>query len=133
MTVQEPFRVPRTVLPTNVQYFVPRVMEIRIEPWERFGIFNDTAAAICAAVADRRCFTFSTLAAVAVGITDDADPLGGSVVAIVVVAASVVVAANVVVAASVVVVAKVVVVATVVVVVGNALKNGTATAILLLS
>ena len=132
MTVQEPFRVPRTVLPTNVQYFVPRVMEIRIEPWERFGIFNDTAAAICAAVTDRRCFTFNTLASVAVGITDDVEPLGGNVVAIVVVTAIVVVAANVVVAASV-VVAKVVVVATVVVVVGKALKNGTATAILLLS
>ncbi len=122
VTVQVPFRVPRTVLPTNVQYFVPRVMEIRMEPWERFGIFNDTAAAICAAVTDRRCFTFNTLASVAVGITDDAELLGGSVVA-----------ANVVVAASVVVIAKVVVVATVVVVVGKALKNGTATAILLLS
>ena len=53
MTVQVPLRIPRTVLPTNLQYLVPRVMEIRIEPCERFGIFSDTVAAILAAVALR--------------------------------------------------------------------------------
>ena len=53
VTVQVPLRIPRTVLPTNLQYLVPRVMEIRIEPCERFGIFSDTVAAILAAVALR--------------------------------------------------------------------------------
>ncbi len=53
VTVQVPLRIPRTVLPTNLQYFVPRVMEMRIEPCERFGIFSDTVAAILAAVALR--------------------------------------------------------------------------------
>jgi hypothetical protein len=53
VTVQVPLRIPRTVLPTNLQYLVPRVMEMRIEPCERFGIFSDTVAAILAAVALR--------------------------------------------------------------------------------
>lgn len=53
VTVHVPLRIPRTVLPTNVQYFVPRVMEIRMEPCERFGIFSETVAAIFAAVALR--------------------------------------------------------------------------------
>lgn len=53
VTVQVPLRIPRTVLPTNLQYLVPRVMEMRIEPCERFGILNDTVAAILAAVALR--------------------------------------------------------------------------------
>jgi hypothetical protein len=51
--VQVPFLMPRTVLPTNVQYLVPRVMEMRIVPLERFGILSDTAEAIFAAVTDR--------------------------------------------------------------------------------
>ena len=63
--VQVPFRIPRTVLPTNLQYSVPRVMEMRIEPCERFGIFSDTAAAIFAAVKERRRFTFNTFDALA--------------------------------------------------------------------
>jgi hypothetical protein len=42
--------MPRTVLPTNLQYFVPRVIEIRMDPCDRLGIFIDTAAAIFAAV-----------------------------------------------------------------------------------
>lgn len=149
---------------------------MRMDPCERFGIFNDTAAAIFAAVSDRSRFTFNTLVALAlvrpvstpigldvdvtgvvaisstvvvgaivedgvvlatVETTDDDELLGGSVVVVVaasvVVAATVVVAARVVVAAIVVVASTVVVVASVVVVVGNALKNGTATATLLLS
>ena len=53
VTVHVPLRIPRTVLPTNLQYFVPRVMEMRMEPCERFGIFNETVAAIFAAVALR--------------------------------------------------------------------------------
>lgn len=112
-------------------------------PCERFGIFNETAAAIFAAVSDRSRFTFNTLVALAL-VRPVSTPTGldvdvTGVVAIVVVAASVVVAATVVVAARVVVAAivvvasTVVVVASVVVVVGNALKNGTATATLLLS
>lgn len=32
VTVHVPARIPRTVLPTNLQYFVPRVIEMRIEP-----------------------------------------------------------------------------------------------------
>lgn len=65
MTVQVPLRIPRTVLPTNVQYFVPRVMEMRMVPCERFGIFNDTTAAIFAAVIDRFRETFTTLVVLA--------------------------------------------------------------------
>ena len=53
MTVQVPVRIPRTVLPANEQYLVPRVMEIRMEPCERFGIFSETVAAIFAADALR--------------------------------------------------------------------------------
>ena len=141
VTVQVPLRIPRTVLPTKVQYFVPRVMEMRMVPCERFGIFNETAAAIFAAVSDRSRFTFNTLVALAL-VRPVSTPIGLDVdvtgVVVVVVAASVVVAATVVVAArvvvaAIVVVASTVVVATVVVVVGNALKNGTATATLLLS
>ena len=61
MTVQVPFLMPRTVLPTNRQYFVPRVIEMRMDPWERFGIFKDTADAIFAAVIDLFRETFTTL------------------------------------------------------------------------
>jgi hypothetical protein len=65
VTVQVPFLTPRTVLPTNRQFFVPRVIEMRIDPWERFGIFKDTADAIFAAVIDRFRETFSTLVVLA--------------------------------------------------------------------
>jgi len=61
VTVQVPFLTPRTVLPTNRQYFVPRVIEIRMDPWERFGIFKDTADAILAAVIDRFRESFTAL------------------------------------------------------------------------
>jgi hypothetical protein len=61
VTVQVPLRIPRTVLPTNVQYFVPRVMEMRMVPCERFGIFNETAAAIFAAVMERFRESFATV------------------------------------------------------------------------
>ena len=61
MTVQVPFLMPRTVLPMNRQYFVPRVIEMRMDPWERFGIFKDTADAIFAAVIDRFRESFTTL------------------------------------------------------------------------
>jgi hypothetical protein len=57
--------MPRTVLPTNRQYFVPRVIEMRIDPLERFGIFKDTAAAIFAAVMERFRESFTTLAVLA--------------------------------------------------------------------
>ena len=59
--VQVPFLIPRTVLPTNRQYFVPRVIEMRMDPWERFGILRDTADAIFAAVIDRFRESFTTL------------------------------------------------------------------------
>ena len=65
MTVQVPFLTPRTVLPTNRQYFVPRDIEMRMDPWERFGILKDTADAIFAAVIDRFRETFSTLVVLA--------------------------------------------------------------------
>ena len=63
MTVQVPFLIPRTVLPTNRQYFVPRVIEMRMEPCERFGIFKDTADAIFAAVMERRRLIFTSFTA----------------------------------------------------------------------
>jgi hypothetical protein len=37
------------------------VIEIRIDPWERFGIFRDTADAIFAAVIDRFRESFATV------------------------------------------------------------------------
>jgi hypothetical protein len=61
VTVQVPFLIPRTVLPTNRQYFVPRVIEMRMDPWERFGILRDTADAIFAAVIDGFRESFTTL------------------------------------------------------------------------
>ena len=61
MTVQVPFLMPRTVLPMNRQYFVPRVIEMRMDPWECFGIFKDTADAIFAAVIDRFRESLTTL------------------------------------------------------------------------
>jgi hypothetical protein len=61
VTVQVPFLTPRTVLPTNRQYFVPRVIEIRMDPCDRFGIFKDTADAIFAAVIVRLRESFTTL------------------------------------------------------------------------
>jgi hypothetical protein len=123
VTVQVPFLMPRTVLPTNLQYFVPRVMEMRIVPCERLGIFNDTAVAIFAAVRDRlrpslRVFTAVTLV-IAFGVLDAVGEFTEVEVARVVVVASVVVLTT-------------VVVAIVVVVAGKASKNGTTTALLLL-
>jgi hypothetical protein len=166
VTVQVPFPNAPHRAANEPTIFVPRVIEIRIDPWDRLGIFKDTADAILAAVRDCRRFTFNTFVALALvrpvstpdGIdvdvtgdgatssaivvvgaivddvvvlatvvtTEEDELLGGIVEAIVVVAATVVVTAIVVVVASVVVVV-------VVVVVGNALKNGTATATLLLS
>jgi len=71
VTVQVPFLTPRTVLPTNRQYFVPRVIEMRMDPWERFGILKDTADAIFAAVIDRFRESFTALK-----VTMLASPIG---------------------------------------------------------
>jgi hypothetical protein len=53
--------MPCTVLPRNRQYFVPRVIEMRMDPCDRFGIFKDTADAIFAAVIVRLRESFTTL------------------------------------------------------------------------
>lgn len=116
-----------------------------MDPCERFGIFNDTAAAIFAADSERRRFTFNTLVALAlvrpvsapIGLT--VDVTGEIAISTVVVVVGVIVGgvatvdvvATVVVAASVVVTA--IVVVAIVVVVGRALKKGTATGLFLLS
>jgi hypothetical protein len=116
--------MPRTALPTNRQYFVPRVIEIRIDPWDRLGIFKDTADAILAAVRDRLRASFTTFVvdalvnvfgAIEVNVVDvDVDEsVGDELLDGIVVVTSVVVLATVVVA-------------------GKALKNGTATALFLL-
>jgi hypothetical protein len=113
--------MPRTALPTNRQYFVPRVIEIRIDPWDRFGIFKDTADAILAAVRDRLRATFTTFVTaalvnefVAIEVDVEVDEsVGDELLDGIVVVTNVVVLATVVVA-------------------GKALKNGTATALFLL-
>jgi hypothetical protein len=113
--------MPRTALPTNRQYFVPRVIEIRIDPWDRFGIFKDTADAILAAVRDRLRATFTTFVTaalvnefVAIEVDVEVDEsVGDELLDGIVVLAAVVVLATVVVA-------------------GKALKNGTVTAVFLL-
>jgi hypothetical protein len=113
--------MPRTALPTNRQYFVPRVIEIRIDPWDRFGIFKDTADAILAAVRDRLRATFTTFVTaalvnefVAIEVDVEVDEsVGDELLDGIVVVTNVVVLATVVVA-------------------GKALKNGTATAVFLL-
>ena len=108
-----------------------------MDPCERFGIFNDTAAAIFAAVSDRSRFTFNTLVALAL-VRPVSTPIGldVDVTGVVAISSTVVVGAS---------VEDGVVLATVettdddellggsVVAIGNALKNGTATATLLLS
>jgi hypothetical protein len=108
--------MPRTALPTNRQYFVPRVIEIRIDPWDRFGIFKDTADAILAAVRDRLRATFTTFVTaalvnefVAIEVDVEVDEsVGDELLEGIVVLDTVVVG-------------------------GKALKNGTATALFLLS
>jgi hypothetical protein len=116
--------MPRTALPTNRQYFVPRVIEIRIDPWDRLGIFKDTADAILAAVRDRLRASFTTFVAAAlvnvfgaieVNVVDVEvdESVGDELLGGIVVVTTVVVLATVVVA-------------------GKALKNGTATAVFLL-
>ena len=45
-----PARTPLMVIPANMQYRLPFIMLIRIDPCDFFGIANDTALATCAAV-----------------------------------------------------------------------------------
>ena len=50
--VHFPFLIPRTVVPTNMQYLLPFTMLIRIIPFDRLGIDSDTALAMRTAVVE---------------------------------------------------------------------------------